>query len=242
MDLRLSQSSVAALAEEHRPPGIWTTLAGLARGDWGSSISLNRPVGKLVRERAGVTVRTLGAGLALAWSAAAVFCLAPVWLRRRHLDLAVTIAAGGLLCLPAAAVAVLAMYAGAGPAAALAVVMFPRVVRYARHILNACLRRPHVLAARSRGISAGALVMGHVCLPAAPELLALAGISVGMAAGAVIPVEALCDSPGIGQLVWQAAMARDVPVLVPLTMLAAAITCAANVAADAGRALACRWA
>jgi ABC-type dipeptide/oligopeptide/nickel transport system permease component len=54
-------------------------------------------------------------------------------------------------------------------------------------------------------------------------------------------VEALCDSPGIGQLVWQAAMARDLPVLVPLTMLAAAVTCAANLCADAGRVLVCRW-
>jgi len=54
-------------------------------------------------------------------------------------------------------------------------------------------------------------------------------------------VEALCDSAGIGQLVWQSALARDLPLLVPLTMLAAAITCAANLCADAGRALACRW-
>ena len=58
-------------------------------------------------------------------------------------------------------------------------------------------------------------------MPAASELLALGGLSVSMAIGAVIPVEALCDSPGLGQLVWQSAMARDLPVLVHLTALVA---------------------
>ena len=58
-----------------------------------------------------------------------------------------------------------------------------------------------------------------------------------MAAGSVIPVEALCDSPGVGQLVWQSAMARDLPVLLHLTALVALVVCAANLLADAGRAL-----
>jgi ABC-type dipeptide/oligopeptide/nickel transport system permease component len=57
-----------------------------------------------------------------------------------------------------------------------------------------------------------------------------------MAVGATIPVEALCDSPGVGQLVWQAAMARDLPVLVNVTLLIAGLTVAANLAADTARA------
>jgi peptide/nickel transport system permease protein len=77
-------------------------------------------------------------------------------------------------------------------------------------------------------------------------LLAVAGVSVSMAVGAVIPVEALCDSPGVGQLVWQAALARDLPVIVNVTLLIAALTAAANLAAnlaaDRGRALQEAWA
>ena len=153
-----------------------------------------------------------------------------------------SLASGALLCLPAAVVALLAVNLDTGPGLALAVVLLPRVLAYARKILRSGTCRPHVLAAFSRGIPALPLVLRHVCFPAAPELLALAGISVGMAAGAVIPVEAVYDSPGLGQLVWQSAMARDLPVLLPLTLLIAVLTCAANLLADTARVMICRWA
>ena len=50
-------------------------------------------------------------------------------------------------------------------------------------------------------------------------------------------VEALCDSPGVGQLIWQAALARDVPVLVNVTLLIAGLTIATNLLADTARAV-----
>jgi ABC-type dipeptide/oligopeptide/nickel transport system permease component len=61
-----------------------------------------------------------------------------------------------------------------------------------------------------------------------------------MAIGAVIPIETLCGSAGIGQLVWQSALARDLPVLVHLTVLVALATCAANLFSDTARALVTR--
>jgi peptide/nickel transport system permease protein len=56
----------------------------------------------------------------------------------------------------------------------------------------------------------------------------LGGISVNFALGASVPIEVLCDQPGIGQLAWQAALGRDLPVLVALTWIAATITLIAN--------------
>ena len=53
-----------------------------------------------------------------------------------------------------------------------------------------------------------------------------------MAFGASIPVETLCDLPGIGQLAWKAAMARDLPLLVTLTMLIAVLTQLCNAVSD----------
>jgi ABC-type dipeptide/oligopeptide/nickel transport system permease component len=237
LDLRLSESSIAAAGETTPPPDAWDFLIGR----WGDSRSLRRPVRELVSERAGITIRTLIAGLSAAWVASAFLSLATVWFRSRGFDLAIAVSTGAVLCLPAAVIALLAMRYSAGPALALAVILMPRITRYTRNLLAAGTARPHVLAARSRGVSTAALVLRHICVPAAPELLALAGVSVSIAASAVIPVEALCDSPGLGQLVWQCAIARDLPVLVPLTMLAAALVCAANLFADAGRMLVCRW-
>jgi ABC-type dipeptide/oligopeptide/nickel transport system permease component len=233
LDLRLNESSVAALSEQPTPHA-WEYLVGR----WGDSLSLRRPVWELVSERAATTVRTLIAGLSLAWAISAFLCIASAWFRRR---LPVDLLTGALLCLPAAVIALLAMHLQAGPTLALAVILIPRIARYMHNLLCAGSAKPHVLAARSRGLSTAAIVLRHLCVPSMPELLALAGISVSIAAGAIIPVETLCDSPGLGQLVWQCAIARDLPVLVPLTMLAASIVCAANLLADAGRTLVCRW-
>jgi ABC-type dipeptide/oligopeptide/nickel transport system permease component len=53
-----------------------------------------------------------------------------------------------------------------------------------------------------------------------------------MAVGAVIPVEALCGLAGVGQLAWQAALARDLPLLVNITILVTLVTLLANSGAD----------
>jgi peptide/nickel transport system permease protein len=63
-------------------------------------------------------------------------------------------------------------------------------------------------------------------------LVALGGVSITLAFGASIPIEALADSPGLGQLAWQAALGRDLSVLVTITLLLTAITVVANVLAD----------
>jgi len=74
---------------------------------------------------------------------------------------------------------------------------------------------------------------------AAPPLLALLGVSFAIAFGAAIPIEALCDSPGLGQLAWQAALSRDLPLIVNVTLVVCLVMLAANSLADlAGRAFA----
>jgi peptide/nickel transport system permease protein len=75
--------------------------------------------------------------------------------------------------------------------------------------------------------------MRHVLPPAAPQLIALAAVSVNMAFGAAVAVEAICDLPGLGQLAWKAAMARDLPLLVVLTVMIVLMTQVSNLLADA---------
>jgi len=77
-----------------------------------------------------------------------------------------------------------------------------------------------------------AILFRHVVPVAAPQLGALAAISVSMALGAAIPLEVLCDQPGVGQLAWKAAMGRDLPLLVGLTMAMALVVMSVNAVAD----------
>ena len=91
---------------------------------------------------------------------------------------------------------------------------------------------PHIVTARAKGLSHARIFYYHVLPGVTPQLLAIAGVSVSMAVGAAIPVEALCSLPGVGQLAWQAALARDLPLLVNITMLVTLVTLLANSGAD----------
>lgn len=242
LDSHLSESSRQAIAAGSSAGAnlahyFADYFAGLCRGDLGQSVSFARPVRELIGERLGLTLRSAAAGILWSWAAASAVTLALGLPRKRARDGAAALAGGVLLCLPAAVIAVISFYAGAGPPVAIGIILLPRILRYVRGVTGAMAARPHVLAARSRGAGGWRLELRHVWLPAAPELLALGGISVNMALGAAIPVEALCDSPGIGQLAWKAALARDLPVLVNITMLIAAMTAAANLLSDAARGL-----
>jgi peptide/nickel transport system permease protein len=91
---------------------------------------------------------------------------------------------------------------------------------------------PHIIAAHARGVTPARIFLWHVLPVTGPQMVALAGITVSIALGASIPVESLCGLPGIGDLAWQAALGRDLPLLVNLTMLVTLVTLLANSAAD----------
>lgn len=236
LDARLSAGTREAIAEETSEQRnvlrfYVTYLTRLARGDFGMSLSLGRPVRELLAERMPVSVRSAAAGLSLAWLLSLAAIAALEFRRRPIAEAAASAAAAVLLCIPSALAAILCVYAGAGPAAAIALVLFPRVFRYARNLVEQACRAPHVLTAHAMGLSRSRILLFHIARPVLPDLCALAGVSVSMAIGATIPVEALCNSAGVGHLVWQAAMSRDIPVLVNVTLLITAITAGANLLA-----------
>jgi len=58
------------------------------------------------------------------------------------------------------------------------------------------------------------------------------GVSANAVSHPAIPMEALCDSPGLAQLAWKAAVARDLPVLMPLIAGITLVIRAANAATE----------
>jgi peptide/nickel transport system permease protein len=237
LDPRLSQTSREAIRNEHRlQSGLLSFygayLARAAHGDFGRSEWLQRPIATLLNERFPLTLRSVMLGVLTAWAAALLLSLAALLSRGWLLDLTGTVASGFLIALPGAVVAVLAMYLRAPVFVAIGVVTFPKVFRYLRNLLLHAYEQPYVLAARARGISQARLLLRHVLPLAAPPIAALLGVSISMAFGAAIPIEALCDSPGIGQLAWLAALNRDLPLIMNLTLVVTLVTVAANSAAD----------
>lgn len=230
IDFRLNNQSIDALRHPQENLGTFYLhyCERLLHGDFGMSRTLQRPVAELIEERLPETLKSVGWGLLLAWLAALSLACIGVMSRSAVFDTAAGILCGALLCIPAAAMAVLFVLARAPERLVLGIVVLPQIYRYARNLLVRSLNQPHVLTARAKGLGTLRVLLWHVITPAAPQLLAVAGVSASMAFTAAIPTEALCDLPGIGQLAWKAAMGRDLYLLVTLTVLVTAVTLIAN--------------
>jgi peptide/nickel transport system permease protein len=179
-----------------------------------------------------LTFRVVFLGLLMSWAAVMALALSTASVRTPAYDLLATVMAGLLLCVPAAVLALLSVLWNLPGALAIALIVFPRDYRYARNLLGKGYSMPHIITARAKGMSETRILFWHVVPVVGPQLLALAGVSVSLALGAAIPVEALCGLAGIGQLAWQAALARDLPLLVNITVLVTLVTLLANSSAD----------
>jgi peptide/nickel transport system permease protein len=237
LDPHLNAQSLQALRDQRRQDHnvFWFYMAYMKRaahGDLGTSLALEQPVRTLLHDRIPLTLRLLSTGLGLAWVLALALSLSAAWLRFSVYDTLTTMASGTLLCIPAAVLALLSVVWNVPGSLAIAMIVFPHSFRYARNLLVKAYSRPHILAARAKGLGETRILLWHVAPVAMPQLMAVAGVSVSIAIGATIPVEALCGLPGIGQLAWQAALARDLPLLVNITILVTLVTLLANSAAD----------
>lgn len=237
LDPRLNSESIRALRdarlEQHNILTFYLhSLKRAAHGDLGTSISLGQPVSELLLDRAPLTLRLAALGLLLSWAVAMAFALSAAWLRVSAYDALTTAVSGLFLCMPAAVLALLSVLWNVPGALAIALIVFPSVYRYARNLLAKAQALPHIVTARAKGLSDLHILFWHVVPVVGPQLLALAGVSVSIAIGAAIPVEALCGLAGVGQLAWQAALARDLPLLVNITILVTLVTLLANCGAD----------
>jgi len=237
LDTRLNETSRDAIRRQHDAerdiPGFYLRHIGnLVRGDFGFSRSMQQPVGELLAVRLPVTAKLMALGMAGGWlmglalATAVVLWRAPLW---SGLAAGLT---GVLLSVPSAVLAFLIFYYGGPVQFVMALALFPKVFQYARNVLCQVRGMPHVLGAHAKGLSAGRVFVRHILQVSLPSLVALAGVSVSMAFSAAIPVEVICDQPGIGQLAWKAALARDLPLLVTITFLVVVLTQAGNLLSD----------
>src|SRR5215831_4848905 len=237
LDPHLSSQTIQALrqerAQQHNVLKFYVRSLRLAlHGDLGSSLSLKQPVSTLLRDRIPLTFKIVSLGLLMSWMGVSALALSTATARSPVYELLATVMAGLLLCLPAAVLALLSVLWNLPGALAIALIIFPRDYRYTRNLLDKAYSLPHVVTARAKGISQLRILFWHVVPVVGPQLLAVAGVSVSLALGAAIPVEALCGLAGVGQLAWQAALARDLPLLVNITVLVTLVTLLANSSAD----------
>lgn len=229
LDSRYASAARQEMAAEATRNGSISQVVLNEIGDWtrgtlGLSREYDVPVVELIRPRLKVTGWLILRAIVLAWTLA--FCGAVVssLARRPHLITQIPVAL--LLAMPTAAMATTCLLVDTGgPALVLMLVIAVRDFKFVERILRKAWCEPHLLQARAQGITTRRMIRAHILPAIGPQLLALASLSMVTALGAIVPVEVIFNVPGLGNLAWNAAQNRDIPVLIAVTMfMAVAIT------------------
>jgi peptide/nickel transport system permease protein len=118
------------------------------------------------------------------------------------------------------------------PLCAIVVSTLPTILRHVRASAIDATQTPAVRAARGHGIRGWRLDLRYVLTIAANPLISLAGLSIAGLLSASLLIEVVMSWPGLGPLVVEALLARDVHVVLGASMLATMFLIAGNLLAD----------
>jgi ABC-type dipeptide/oligopeptide/nickel transport system permease component/ABC-type transport system substrate-binding protein len=268
MGMRASPEAVSALRTELGLSGsavarYWGWIAGMARGDLGTSYAYRIPVAGLIGPRLALSLPlaclAMLVSVVIGLSAAFAAALRPRgWLDRvigglTRLGVAVPGFWLAMILLLAFAVRLRwfpasgfpGWQAGIGPALtalilptlALALPQAAQIARVARAALLAEQGRDYVRTARAKGLARRRILWRHIAPNAAAPILAIVGLQFPfLLAGSVI-VENVFYLPGLGSLVVQAITARDMIVVQAVAMLMVAATVIASFLIDVAHVL-----
>jgi peptide/nickel transport system permease protein len=118
------------------------------------------------------------------------------------------------------------------PAACLGLVSAAGTARYLRSTLLDTRNERFILAARARGLSERRVLWVHTLRPALLPVVTLLGLSLPFLVSGSVVIESVFSWPGVGLALLQAAHARDVPVIMGITLMGAVAVLIGSLAAD----------
>lgn len=118
------------------------------------------------------------------------------------------------------------------PALALAAGGVAEVSRQLRSSLVEILSSPQVRTLRAKGLSAGVILWKHGLKSAGVNLLTVATLLFNRMLAATVVVEAVFAIPGMGNLIVNAALTRDLPVVQGVVFVMVLVVISINLAAD----------
>jgi peptide/nickel transport system permease protein len=118
------------------------------------------------------------------------------------------------------------------PVLALVLSALPMLVRHVRAAVAEVLDAPFLRAARGHGIPARRLLYRYALRAAANPLISLLGFSIGALLSGSLLVEVVMGWPGLGPLLLEAILARDLYVVIGSVLLSTVFLIAGNFVAD----------
>jgi peptide/nickel transport system permease protein len=242
---------------------LWAWYANLLHGDLGRSLLLGQPVVQATMLRLPVTlalsayalVLTLLIGLTSGiiaalrqntWidQAAMVFAMLGISLPSFYLGLLMIIVfavdlrwlpTGGYIALTDNPLGWLAT--STMPAISLALLLAGLLARITRSTMLEVLRQDYIRTARAKGLPNRTVVVKHALANALIPITTVIGIIVSLLISGSVVVETLFSIPGIGQLLTQAVLNRDYPMVQGGLLITTALLVLVNIGVDVGYAL-----
>jgi peptide/nickel transport system permease protein len=257
-ELILSGAGAQAAAQERARLGLDRPLyiqlggwiAGLGRFDLGTSSSFHRPVTDLLRERAAPTALLAGAALALATLIGLPLGLLTGSRPRSVLALVVTPISIALVACPPIVGALALLFVGVRtgwlsvapghlgvPALALALPLAAMLERLQSQATSEVIAAPDIRAAAARGVPASRLLWIHASRQSLRPVLGIYGVVIGSLFSGSLAVEVVTAWPGLGRLMYDALMGRDLFLVAGCALAGAMFLAAGNLAADIARAV-----
>jgi peptide/nickel transport system permease protein len=224
-------------------------VAGLLRGDLGTSYELQRPVVNIIREQIAPTFTLAVAALLLAWILTVPWTLLTAGRGRRLGSLgavAETVLAGlpqywiGILLLIVFAIGLgwFPVIGGTSfantvlPTVTLAIPLAGFLGQSIRSEFDRTMREPFVLSARARGMSASGVRARHVLRHALIPGITLSGWAIGSLISGAVLVESVFARPGLGAVLVNAVSDKDFPLVSGIVILSSAFYVVINFVVD----------
>ncbi len=237
---------------------IW--LAKMVRGDFGTSIALTVPVADVLAAKFGNTViLTLGA-LAIAVPIGTLIGVISGYWQLSLFDRAGQVVALFGASIPQfwLALVLVAVFAlnlrwfpvsgmydmrGDGgradllrhlvlPAVATSTIPMAVIARLVRASIIEIMHQDYVRTARAKGLSERKVVFSHALRIALPQFINITALQVGFLLSGALFTEVIFSWPGVGQALYNAVVARDVPMVQGAVFITTLVFVLANLAAD----------
>lgn len=234
-------------------------LESVARGEMGYSFAYNLPASELLWPRARNTLLLTIPALILSWTIAIPLGLLAAWRRGRWSARIFSAGTSTLLAIPDLLLAFLLLLlalrtgwfpaGGAGssvgserftdrlwhmllPVAALTIGALPVILRHIRAALVEALESPFIRAAQAHGVSTVRILFSHSLRAAANPLISLFGLSIAGLLSASLLIEVVMSWPGIGPMLVEAIISRDLFLVIGAVMLSTLFLVVGNLIAD----------
>jgi peptide/nickel transport system permease protein len=123
------------------------------------------------------------------------------------------------------------------PAISLALLQAGLLARITRSTMLEVLRQDYIRTARAKGLPRRLVIFKHALVNAMIPILTVIGIIVGLLVSASVVIETVFSIPGIGQLLTQAVLNRDYPMVQGGLLIVTALIVLINLVVDIGYAL-----